>query len=344
MIPGDDTSSGDDHEVDRLLRAAASKADSIDWALSADDVPDRVRAGSSGPRHRAVAAGLLVAAVIVAIFVAPIPQLHLFKHGSPATIVSGRRPFPALTCPRSRPVSSVSWVPADAHGVDGSARLVPKTTPSHAVICAYGGSRLAVLAGVKSITKGRPALASELTWLPRPERTACGGVGLGDVGGRDPTPAAYLIGLSYRQGWLWVSTAYTGDCDGASNGTFATSVAIGAETKKAYETGRWVAPSSSSCASPGSGRLGQEHAMVPGKPGSLDICYFKERARSRETQVSMSHARLMQLLELLNRQPTFTSTESCHETGNPTFYTLIFRYNIGPPVVVSVAAWLHSCD
>ena len=41
MIPGDDTSSGDDHEVDRLLRAAASKADSIDWALSADDVPDR---------------------------------------------------------------------------------------------------------------------------------------------------------------------------------------------------------------------------------------------------------------------------------------------------------------
>ena len=204
-------------------------------------------------------------------------------------------------------------------------------------ICAYGGSKLAVLAGFKSITKGRPALASELTWLPRPERTACGGVGPGGVGGRDPTPAAYLIGLSYRQGWLWVSTAYTGNCDGASNGTFATSVAIGAETKKAYETGAiGVAPSSSSCASPGSGRLGQEHAMVPGTPGSLDICYFKEGARSRETQVSMSHTQLMQLLELLNRQPTFTSTESCHETGNPTFYTPIFRYNVGPPVVVSV--------
>ena len=222
MIPGDDTSGGDDHEVDRLLRAAASKADSIDWALSADDVSDRLRAGPSGPRHRAVAAGLLMAAVIVAIFVAPIPQLHLFQHESPTTIVSGHGPFPALTCPRSRPVSSVSWVPADAHGVDGSARLVPETTPSHAVICAYGGSKLAVLVGFKSITKGRPALASELTWLPRPERTACGGVGLGGVGGRDPTPAAYLIGLSYRQGWLWVSTAYTGDCDGASNGTFAT--------------------------------------------------------------------------------------------------------------------------
>ena len=122
------------------------------------------------------------------------------------------------------------------------------------------------------------------------------------------------------------------------HGRFTTSIAIGDETKKAYETGRWVAPSFTSCNSAFVGRLGQEHAMVPRQPMSLDICYFKPRVRFHQAEVFESHPRLLRLLTLLNGEPRFTSTESCHQTtSEPVFYTLIFRYNIGPPVVVSVA-------
>ncbi len=338
MIPRDDPFGGDDNEVDRLLRTAAAKADFIDWAISAEDVSGRPRPVLSRARHRSLAAGLLVAAIIVAIFVAPIPELNLFNHGSAPYLMSRSGPASALSCPRSRPVSSVNWVPSDAHGVEGMGRLVPEATPSNAVICAYGGRKLANLAGVTSVMEGLPALAGELTWLPRPEVGGCSGVGLRSVlQGKDPVPAAYLIGLSYPHGWLWVSTAYTGGCAGASNGTFQTSAIIGGVVKKAYETGRWVAPTASSCVSTGFGRLGQELTMVPGQPVSVAICYFKAGARLHQTMVSVSPEGLLQLRDLLNREPTFTSTNGCHQSVNPVFYTLIFSYGVGPPVVVSVA-------
>jgi hypothetical protein len=336
----DDAGDSDDLGVDRLLRAAAAKADSIDLALSAEDVSGRPRSGLSMPRYRSVAAGVLVAAVIVAIFVAPIPQLNFLHHRVSTHVTSTVRRVSVLSCPRTRLVSSIGWVPADADGVDGKTRLVPEASPSKVVICAYGGRKLSVLAGARDLRKGLPALASDLTWLPPPEATACGGVGLSPVQGSDPVPAAYLIGLSYHHGWLWVATGYSGGCEGASNGTFKTSADIGSQVKKAYETGRWKKPGSPSCGAVGFGRLGQQRSLVPGRPGSLSICYVKPGARSHETEVSVSHARLVHLRGLLNRESTFTSTNSCHESGSPVFFSLIFGYNTGPPVTVSVA---HGC-
>jgi hypothetical protein len=294
----------------------------------------------SMPRYRSVAAGLLAAAVVVAIFVAPIPQLDFLHHRVSPDVTTTVGRLSVLSCPRTRSVSSIGWVPADAHGVDGTTRLVPEVVPSKVVICAYGGRKLSVLAGARAVTKGLPALASEMTWLPRPEVTGCAGVGLGSVHGSDPVPAAYLIGLSYRHGWLWVATGYSGGCEGASNGRFKTSADIGGQVKKAYETGRWTNPGHSACAAVGFGRLGQERAMVPGKPVSLDICYFKPGAGSLQTEVRVSHARLVHLRELLNRERTFMSTNGCHESGNPVFLTLIFDYPSGPPVTVTVA---HGC-
>ena len=177
---------------------------------------------------------------------------------------------------------------------------------------------------------------SELTWLPRPEEIGCAGVGLRSIAGRDPVPAAYLIGLSYDKGWLWVATGYSGGCDGAGNGTFRTSDGIGSQVKRAYETGRWAAPNYSSCAALGDGRLGQERAMVPGQPGALDICYFKAGAQFRQTEVSVPPAVSSRLRELLDAEATFPSTGLCHQRGSQVDYVLVFRYTTGPPVTVSV--------
>jgi hypothetical protein len=134
-------------------------------------------------------------------------------------------------------------VPAKPAGVDGRSRLVPRITPSSALICAYRGSNTArqqagwALSGQRSLAGGLARLASQLSWQPHSPRQpiACTAVG--------GPQTNYLIGLAYPGGAriLVAATDEPNGCVGASNGEFTGSGIVGPAVSQAFASGRWPA-------------------------------------------------------------------------------------------------------
>ncbi|HEV2451910.1 MAG TPA: hypothetical protein VGS62_08280 [Streptosporangiaceae bacterium] len=238
------------------------------------------------------------------------------------------------SCP-ARYAGRAPWVPDRPIGVDGRARLVPPATPSSVLVCAYAGSNLArqqagwALSGRRRLTGGLAALAAQLTWQPRGTVDACT-----LVGGKQTN---YLIGLSYPGGGrLWVAaTNDPNHCVTASNGEFSSFGLIGPTVTKAFALGLWPARRPATCTGPGqgTGRFGQDAAMVP--PGSISLTICPQGARILTSGYQA-------LTSALNALPTRPSTHSCSGgPGHGPSYQLLFSYPQGPPVEVDIAANCH---
>jgi hypothetical protein len=320
--------------------------DDIRWAMTDhdDEAPreaDLLRSleQASPPRRRRggwyvpFAVAVTVAAVVLGgVWVGR--QVAGHQH-EPATMSGGGDRVTRLACP-AKYVRQAPWVPARPAGVDGRSRLVPRKTPSSALICAYAGSNTArqqagrALSGRRSLSGGLARLAGQLTWQPRRrpgQKIACTLIG--------GPQTNYLIGLSYPGGaTMWVAaTAEPNECVSASNGEFTSTGVIGPEVSKAFASGRWPARQPVACNQrfPDIGRLGEDAAMVPAGTTSLVIC-VSGKAR---TFTSGYQA----LVRALNRLPTLPSTGICSPspaTSAP-MYQLLFSYPEGPLASVDIA-------
>ena len=234
---------------------------------------------------------------------------------------------PPLSCP-ARYAGVAPWVPARPAGVDGRARLVPRTTPSSAVVCAYAGSNMDrqqagwVLSGRRPLASGLAALAAQLSWQAS---GTPGGCTL--VGGKQTN---YLIGLTYPGGGrIWVAATHDpNDCVATSNGEFSSSGVVGPIVTRAFISGRWPARQPAGCNRPGldTGRLGQTAVMVPQGSTSLTICTPAARTFSSGYRA---------LTSALNSLPARPSSHAC-DGGGGAFYQLLFSYSQGPPVEVII--------
>jgi len=304
------------------------------------------RAVAPGSRARTPWLPALAAASVVLAVVGAVLAIR-------ATRADGHRASPgsaALNCPqRYHNIAPKQWVPARARGVDAASRLVPDQRPDHVVVCAYlsppgaGVSRPA-LSGSRYLGGDLAAAATALTWLPRQlakQSMAC----TSDLQATDGD--AYLVGFTYSTGTVWVSAP--GDhCSGAWNGQFATAVNLRVPVAGAYRAGRWtVGPSMTQsgdrdpCHVGTAGRLGQETALVPGKPVSATVCklsYADQSSAAASKVVGDSAA----LAAAMNSLPTVSSTSSCGASGPQSFiYEALFRYSQGPPVFVRVLPNCH---
>ncbi|HEX9359749.1 MAG TPA: hypothetical protein VF933_38820, partial [Streptosporangiaceae bacterium] len=250
-----------------------------------------------------------VAAAVAAVVVGSVWAGELLggHQQTPTTVVGGADRVPRLSCPASY-AGQVPWVPAKPTGVDGRSRLVPRRTPSSALVCAYHGSNTAkrqagwALSGRRSLAGGLASLAGQLTWKPHSPRQP---IACTLVGGPQTN---YLIGLAYPGGArIWVAaTDEPNECVGASNGEFTSSGIIGPAVSKAFASGRWPARTPVSCnrSYQDIGRLGQGTAMVPA--GSTSVTISAPNARTR-TLTSGYQA----LVSALNRLPIRPSTLGC---------------------------------
>jgi len=282
----------------------------------------------------------LVVAVVVAAVVAGSAWAGGVLSGhrqEPATVLGGARQIPPLSCP-ARYADQAPWVPAKPAGTDGRSRLVPQTTPSSALVCAYRGNNTDkrqaawALSGRRSLVGGLARLAGQLSWQPRRlpgHQIACTAVG--------GPQTNYLIGLAYPGGAkIWVAaTDEPNECVAASNGEFTSSGVIGPAVSKAFASGRWPARTPVSCnrSYQDTGRLGQGAAMVPAGSTSVTICAPKARTVTTSYQA---------LVSALNRLPTRPSTHGCSGTPGPSgVYEIFFSYPEGPPVLVSILIGCH---
>jgi hypothetical protein len=288
---------------------------------------------ASPPRHRpGWYVPFMIAAAVAAVVVGSAWAGGLLGSHKLVQTSGGAIPVQRLlSCPASY-AHQAPWVPAKPAGVDGRSRLVPRDTPSSALICAYRGRNTTrqqagwALSGRRSLAGGLASLADQLTWQPRRphQPIACTAVG--------GPQTNYLIGLAYPDGArIWVAaTDEPNECVGASNGEFTSSGVIGPAVSTAFASGRWPARTPVSCnrSYQDIGRLGQDAAMVPAGSTSVTICAPHARTVTSSYQA---------LVSALNRRPTHPSTRGCSGTPGPSgTYQIFFSYPEGPPVLVSI--------
>jgi hypothetical protein len=308
---------------------------------------DQVRARVQRRRRRLAMTASVAAAVVAA---AGVPAGLALTGGGPGRTHGPANPG-SLSCPDAYE-GAPPWVPDKPTGVDGASRLVPLQPPLRALVCAYDGSNMAAttsgwtLSGSRTLTRDLDRLAEDLAWLPRQlagQQIACTAVG--------GPQTNFAVGLIYPGATLWVSTAdEPNDCVGTSNGEFTSTVSIGRQVAAAYAAGRWVpAPpprvsptDDNPCWVVRSGRLGQETAMVPADPVSVQVCKATVGSRDVGYETRTATAGYRDLVERLNALPTQVSRSGCQGHGTQTvFYQLLFRYAVGPPVRLRVDA---DCD
>jgi hypothetical protein len=321
---------------DDISRAMAGHDDE---APRAADLLRALEQASPPRRHLGWYVPFMVAASVAAVVAGSVWAGGLLGGHKPIQTSGGTSPVQRLlSCPASY-AHQAPWVPAKPAGIDGRSRLVPRITPSSALLCAYRGSNTAkqqagwTLSGRRSLAGGLGSLASQLTWQPHSPRLpiACTAVG--------GPQTNYLIGLAYPGGGrIWVAaTDEPNECFGASNGEFTSSGIIGPAVNTAFASGRWPARTPVSCnrSYQDIGRLGQGTAMVPAGPTSVTICAPNARTR---TLTSGYQA----LVSALNRLPTRPSTHGCSGTPGPSgAYQIFFSYPEGPPVLVSILIGCH---
>jgi hypothetical protein len=291
------------------------------------DLPDPVdRVGEVKARVLAVRRRRAVGATVLAVLAFAVPPSVLLGGGSAPVSTP-------LACPQVH-TGAPPWVPDLPRGVDGRSRLVPPQAPVRAVVCAYAGMNTDpeqagwALTSGQELTAGLDGLADDLTLAAR--RTAP--VACPAVGGPQVN---YLLGLTYQTGTLWLSTADDpGQCSLASNGLF-TANGIGKAVATAYDAGRWTGiPPDDTVPCGGGvqlGRLGQDAALVPSGAVSAEIC------RGNGPSVRLTSG-FNGLVDALNQLPTEPAGYQCHTDGNVVGYQLLFRYAMGPPVLIRIFA------
>lgn len=301
----------------------------------------RFRRPVAARRHRfrwvpavAVAAGVTV---MIGIVVAVVP--HAPSRHTTAALTAAVLACPATSPTNTSPRDLYPLPPRRANALTVSDRLVPATTPVHAVVCAYLHPDAGRLTGSRVVDRGLATLPGMLAWLP-PQNAAAQGCTL-DI--RPTDGDSYLIGLSYPSGTMWVS-APGNHCLGSSNGRFVTSTHVATETISAYRTGRWTppAPTVMNGCPMSPGRLGQEHALVPATPVSVVICHglLTEQITASKSRTG-TKADLEGLVAALNALPTEPdrpmSMAYCREPAQLAYYYADFLYRVGPPVTVTIA-------
>jgi hypothetical protein len=285
------------------------------------DLPDR-----PWLRRRRPWLSLAAAAAVIAVAVGVLVAVEWGKNSSHRVAA-----LTTADCPGRYPATGV---PAPAHGVDGTGRLVPNSTPTNVIICAYLEHRGALTAG-RSLRGDLSAVTDTLTWLPRGDASEFLCPLAPPVSGFDDN---FLIGLSYPDGAIWVA-APGSTCDGASNGEFTTAANLHGLADPAWSTRTWDpnagAPKGSNpCQSSGFGRLGQDTELVPGTPTGVRICHGAIDHGSSYDPAPLARA--------LDQLPSTPSTHSCISTGPgasgviPQPYTLDFSYPTGPDVRVDI--------
>lgn len=327
-----------DDLVDRLRALPPRQPEQPEQSDRFEQVRGRVR------RRRRVRAGVAGLGVLVVLLVA-VP-VSLAARTTPAPRVP---PVPVppvataavpVTCPKVFG-GHVPWVPARPVGVDTKGQLVPSQAPAIAVVCLYresaAGSRN--LTGQRRLTGGLDQLAAELSWLPR------------KFPGQDHPCYArailpiedFLMGLSYPGGGtVWVSTGR--ECVDTSNGSYTTQASLGSQVGASYEAGAWVhaplsnVPSPDPCATPLSGRRGEETALVPAQPVSVIVCEqgSQQGATYRSWAVPSGFEPLVAALNALPIKPSSWSCNSLVPGTRSAMYELKFHYATGPDVFVRI--------
>lgn len=278
------------------------------------------------------------AAVVVAAIAVPVAVLNGSGAAQPSaagpshhTSISVHATAQDLApCPtKYRGTGSSAWVPALPSGVDGSARLVPRTTPAAAVVCAYLHGQHEALTGQKTLTSGLADLATQLSWMPR----RVPGQSLGcDLMLRPTDGDAYLVELQYPTGRVWVAVEGNHCGGGASNGTFVTTTNLRADAAAAYASHTWPAAPTAPCTGD-AGRLGDEHVLVPDKPIRLTIC----STNGGGALASTDHiAGIVAVLNRLALAPDSIAGGCTAEPGASAIYDLRFSYESGPDAEVMV--------
>lgn len=257
-------------------------------------------------------------------------------------------PSAVLTCPKTYGPTSIAdqyWLPQQAHGVDAKSRLVPQERPGHVVVCGYLGAD-AALTRSRQLTGDLSIVPNTFSWLlPRSDAPslACAT----NAGRHDGE--RYLFGVSYPDGTLWVS-APGNHCQGASNGRFVAADNLRTYASEALSTGTWQlsAPNSTDgCpALTTFGRLGQDAALVPGNPVSVQVCAYPSGSITSRGPVVVSPViageELTSLVATLDALPTVrwdpmhATCPATHPSASDTYYVAIFKYSIGPPVSLNV--------
>ena len=118
-------------ETESTLRAMADKAGAAPWSVRSTDIIGRAHRRRRRSREQLVI--VLVVAAFVAIFVAPIPQLHLFHRtqsgGRSNIAASSTRPTTTV------PVSASPWQPQGVQWLSPSAAYVVETRRCGARSC-----------------------------------------------------------------------------------------------------------------------------------------------------------------------------------------------------------------
>lgn len=210
------------------------------------------------------------------------------------------------------------WVPQPpTTQTDG--RLVPDADPVDALVCRYAPE--GELVGSEPLDGGLDRIRHDLLVPEKQDgqERVCTLIG----GGLVP----HLMRLSYADGDLWLSaTTDPNSCTDSGNGAFVTPAYLGSRLATAYDSGSWPAPPApTGCAGGGTGRAGQEDALVPAGWTSLSVCVGSDTPRE------LSAEDAARVVEVLGELDTAPGTNSC--SGNaPTSYNLLFGYEDGPPV------------
>lgn len=315
-------------DIERTVREA--------MAAHADEAPTAAQFQTVPRRHRSAWLPAAAAAVVVAAASIAAVTIARSNHHSATRPPAAVAP---LACPEtSRQSGPTPWVPTLPSGSDGSSRLVPDVTPTYAVVCAYLNTT--DLSGNVALTGDLSGIPADLTWMPR-QLTASRPC-TADLRATDNDN--YLLGLTYPDGTLWVGVPGN-HCTGSTNGRFVSTANLRAQTAASYAAGTWQPPPTpvrpttdkDPCWDTDAGRLGQEAAMVPGAPTSVQICKGTEVGNKSEYSTVTLASGFDELVNALNAPATKSSTNGCQGVGNQSVaYQLIFRYAVGPSVYVWV--------
>jgi hypothetical protein len=332
----------DGHDAERLPQGSGDGQEKPEGLERLRDLPpdlpqprDRFEQVCRRVRRRQYRRGLCagfagVAAVALAVPVAS----HLMTGEETGTTVAA-----LPSCPEKLP----GQVPPGS--VPASDRLVPVQVPSAAVLCSYKGAADSqaeagsALSGTRQLTGSLQQIPQDLAWLPRKqsdETKMCTMMA-------GPS-TRYLLGLTYPDGVVWVSTADDPNgCADTTNGTFVSPSGTGELARAAYESGGWSAspdPDDGGCdVDRSAGRLGQERMMVPDEPRGLRICDGAAQGDETPREVT-DRALVAQLAEALNGLPASTRPAQC-EAASPTrgaasARRLRFDFEQGPGLVVAI--------
>jgi len=183
-------------------------------------------------------------------------------------------------------------------------RLVPDADPVEALLCRYRAvddpreDGPTSLDGQVTLTGGLDRIRTDLlvpAAVPGGDR-ACTEIG----GPRVP----HLLRLRYADGELWLSaTQEVNGCTSTGNGAFVSPAYLGQRFADAYDARAWrpPAPGPVACRG-GTGRAGQERALMPAGWRQLVVCEENDAAREVEP------GRAARVADLLGE----AATRPCH--------------------------------